>query len=102
MVDDASVANPLRAELEDLLRQARRARGSVPSMRGPLEAVGDGQAWRSPAARRFRDNHLQPVSSTLYSQLDRALEDIEAARDAQPSMVSPERADALRARYGLR
>lgn len=98
---EGPVANPLRAELDDLVRSVSRAQGQVPGMRGPLQAVGDGQAWKGPAARRFREKHLSPTSSTLYRALDRLVDDVTAARDAQPREVSPERAETLRREWGL-
>lgn len=98
---EAPVGNPYRAALTELARAARAAAGGVPGMTGPLAAIGDGQAWKGPAARRFRDTHLGPVKGALYPALTQLIEDVEAARDAQPSEVTPEQATALRQKWGL-
>lgn len=98
---EAPVANPLRAELAELARAARLAVGGVPGMTGPVHAIGDGQAWKGPAARRFRDAHLGPAKGSIYPALAGLVDDVEAARDGQPSQVSPEQAKALRQKWGL-
>ncbi|OLT18893.1 hypothetical protein BJF80_13630 [Serinicoccus sp. CUA-874] len=95
------VGNPLRAELDDLVRRVQEATGRVPGMSAPLTAVGDGDAWRGPAARRFRDQHLDPARSGLYGPLDRLVDDVASVRDGLPREVSPERARELRREWGL-
>ncbi|WP_010147442.1 hypothetical protein [Serinicoccus profundi] len=95
------VTNPLRAELDELVRRVRLATGEVPGLSGPLEAVGDGDAWKGPAARRFRDAHLEPARTGLYGPLGRLVDDVESARDGLPREVSPERARELRREWGL-
>lgn len=99
--DEGPVPNPLRAELSALLTRVRDARWEVPGMGGPLTAVGDGQAWKGPAARRFHDHHLAPAAQSLYRPLDRLEEDVRAARDAQPAEVSSDQADRIRRQWGL-
>lgn len=95
------VGNPLRAELDDLVRRVRNATGQVPGMSGPLQAIGDGDAWEGPAARRFRSRHLEPARDGLYRPLDRLIDDVESRRDGLPREVSPERAAELRREWGL-
>lgn len=95
------MSNPLRAALTRLLGRVQNARAAVPGMGAPLTAVGDGDAWRGPAARRFHDQHLAPTAHALYTPLDRIEDDVRAARDAQPREVSAEEAAALRRRWGL-
>lgn len=95
------VANPLRTALSQLLVRVQGTRGSVPGMQGVLTAVGDGDAWKGPAARRFSDRYLSPTSEALYGPLDRIEDDVRAARDAQPREVSPEQAEAIRRQWGL-
>ena len=99
--DETPVSNPLRSELSRLLTQVQQARSQGPGMHGPLTAVGDGQGWRGPAARRFHDRHLSRSAQSLYTPLDRLEDDVRAARDAQPVEVSPEQAELIRRQWGL-
>lgn len=99
--DETPVSNPLRTELSRLLGRVQQARSEVPGMDGPLTAVGDGQGWRGPAARRFHDRHLSPGARSLYTPLDRLEDDVRSARDAQPTEVSPEEAELIRRQWGL-
>lgn len=98
---EGPVSNPLREALSRLLGRVLEAQAAVPGMGAPLSAVGDGDAWRGPAARRFHDQHLAPSAQALYRPLARIEDDVRAARDAQPREVSAEEAEALRRRWGL-
>ncbi|QFG69684.1 hypothetical protein [Ornithinimicrobium pratense] len=99
--DETPVSNPLRSELSRLLSQVQEARSQVPGMAGPLSAIGDGQAWQGPAARRFHNQHLSPTAQALYVPLDRLEDEVRVARDAQPAEVSPEQAELIRQQWGL-
>lgn len=101
MSDEEAVANPLKAELRQLLEDTRTAVDLVPGLDAVATAVGDGDAWRGPLARRMHDDTFAPWATRVSQALTDLVDDVQDATDGQDDDVDPDTARRMRQELGL-
>ncbi len=101
MSDDEPEANPWKAELRQVLEDTQTAVEKVPGLDTVATAVGDGDAWRSPLARRMHDDTFSPLASRVSSALTDIEQDVQDAIDGEDDDVDPETARQMREDLGL-